>query len=247
MASAEGTSPAPVPAGTPVAEPPATDLNSLATTEGIAALGLSPMELTAGLATATATARDLKASLAKALEDVARVEKEKGELVSSSQRDRQDKAQQLINLLKLDVPMTEEDEKAYLGHYSLPKTVEESQVLNNMLTMQLANKIENNRTIRMQEEELLRYRSQFNMQPSGGFGRYNNAMAELKSAAAVDEPLASPNKRFATEALKEAVARPSSVVAQEIAQEETPRNPFAQLAAAFLDTAAVAPPMGPRA
>lgn len=192
--------PAPVAAApAPVAAPldPATmSMKDMASTEGIAAMGWSGDQVVEAWAASTS-------ALSDAHETIAKLMKDQTNTAQSAQAQLMEKVKKHLSLMKMDAPISEQDESAYMSHYEAPKTVEEADMFSRVVTMDLENKIQSNAKIREQEAELLMLRER--VKPTvPPMDLYLSKLKGVHSASAVAEPLADPLKRFASDALVEA-------------------------------------------
>jgi hypothetical protein len=239
-------------AETPVETPATVTLASLTTKEGVAALGWTPEQLVEGVAETTANFVNVQEQYAKLQADFAELEKtktalekEKEAMTNVTQRQLEQKVKQMIDLLKLDGDMTPEDEQAW-NTMGTPKNVEQAEQLGRVLTMNLANKIQNNARIRELERDVALLRGQTSVTSSGTFQDFKSAMRNLTpgAAATTNEPLARPTKRFASEALVDAVRTPMAEAP--VVPEEAPMDPREHLKNAFLQSHLSMPQMAPQ-
>jgi hypothetical protein len=223
---------------TPVAEVPegtseVDAIASFADAASVTEMGLTQEQLVEGFAGATAALIDLKKNQSELQQRYEALEKEKGALASSTQREILEQVKQHIALLQMDQEVPAEDAQAYSDIFTAAQNVEDAEKQRRVLNMVVANKKANNQRIREQEEELKAWRAQGSLSATGAATGFKAMMRNFASGAATAEPLAQPNKRFASEALQAAVKH----------EPAAPVDPFQAMRAAFLQMPAEIPKM----
>jgi hypothetical protein len=236
VASKKMATPAVVETPTAAVEAPAVEaaapqaemtLETLSTKEGVQAQGFTQEQLVEYVASSNAAFVDLGTRFKQIEEENKALKQEKEKIESTQKQDILSKLQEAIEFYKAD-GLSEADEQAMRDVYGSPKTVEEADKLNRVLSMTLANFHKNNAIIQQQEAELKARREQQKLASTDGAQEYRAMLKNFTGASS--GPLAPPNKRFASEALQEAVAAPTPSVP--VVKQE-PENPFAALAAQF--------------